>query len=84
MKRTITIYLRDGRTLQRDYHDFATGMGVPLGAAINHPAVVNIARSICLNGLLDPDNTDQHNITWLGPAQISRVSITEVQTIIKA
>lgn len=83
MKRTITIYLIDGRNLQLDYFEFSQIFNVPLGAKVDHPAVVAIARAICMNGCLDNANTDQHNITWLGPAQIKSVSITEVVTLVK-
>lgn len=84
MKRTITIYLIDGRNLTRDYFDFSQAMGIPIGAPLDHPAVVGIARAICINGCQDDANTDQHNITWLGPAQIKSVSITEVITLVKS
>lgn len=83
MKRTITIYLIDGRNLQRDYFEFSKAMGVPIGAPLDHPAVVAIARAICINGCQDDANTDQNNVTWLGPAQIKSVSITEVVTLVK-
>lgn len=84
MKRTITIYLVDGRNLQRDYYEFSQAMQIPIGAPLEHPAVVAIARAICINGCQDDANSDQHNITWLGPAQIKSVSITEVVTLVKS
>lgn len=84
MKRTITIYLIDGRNLTRDYFEFSQAMGVPIGAPLDHPAVVAIARAICINGCQDDANTDANNITWLGPAQIKSVSITEVITLVKS
>ena len=84
MKRTITIFLTNGNIKTLDYFHFAQVFGVPIGSAINHPAVANMARALCANGFLDTENCDEHNITWIGAASISRVSITETITLIKS
>lgn len=84
MKRTITILLTNGNSKTLDYFAFAPAFNIPIGAAIDHPLVVNLARSLCANGFLDTENCDDHNICWIGPAQISRVNITETITLIKS
>lgn len=84
MKRVITLYLTDGRNITLDFYTYAPAFNIPIGANLDHPAIANMTRAFCMNGLMDPDNTDEHNFAWIGPAMISRVAVTEQISLVKS
>ena len=77
MKKLFIIHTIAGQTFDLNITDLMPAL--PIGASVNHPEIINGARTIAVNGWWDG------KCTWIAPSQIGKVEVVfELTSPLKA